>query len=132
MNRNIQLLAGSLFILSSVAVAAANDSASTTHKASCCMVANGCAQHSKRSLKKINEAVSRIESVRDSNDPKALHEALDIAWRSLSDVKENEGKNERAMNALYSHLTKVEEKAQSLDNMLSGDGLDDAQFIVAD
>ena len=130
MNRNIHLLAASLFIMSSMAVVA-KTSGDQAQKASCCMVANGCAKHSKKNIEKIDDAVSQLDSVRSSEDPKKLHEALDIAYKSLAEVKADEGKNNRAMRALYEHLTKVEQNAKQLDGMLSGDGLD-ANFIITE
>jgi hypothetical protein len=86
-------------------------------------------EYSKKNIRRIDDAVSKIDRARSSNDPKVLRDALELAYRSLSDVKVDEGKNARAMRALHDHLNKVEERAQSLNNLLSGDGLD-AQFII--
>ena len=99
----MQLLAGTLFVLSTVAVAAESTSPKS-EKVTCCMVANGVVEHTDKDLKKIDEAVSQLTAARNSNDPKVLHNAVEIAYKSLTDVRQDETKNSRAMKALFKHL----------------------------
>ena len=137
MNNKLVLTISSLLLLSSMAIGAeTSPSKSKASQATCCMVANGCVQHTSRNLKTIDNTVSAVDSARTSNDPKAMHDALELAYKSLNEIKQDEAKNERAMKALYNHLTRVEEKAakvkqeqSALNSLLDGQGLD-AEFII--
>jgi hypothetical protein len=137
MKISVELLTVSFLALSTVALAAQTPASETkSDKTTCCMVANGVVQHTQHNIKAIDTAVSSLEQVKNSNDPKAMRAALELAYKSLNEIKQDETKNEKAMKALYSHLTKVEQKAAqlkadqgSLSDLLDGDGLD-AQFII--
>ncbi|HEY9791395.1 MAG TPA: hypothetical protein V6D22_13410 [Candidatus Obscuribacterales bacterium] len=137
MKISVELLAVSLLALSTVALAAQTNASETkSDKATCCMVANGVVQHTERNIKAIDTAVASLEQAKTSNDPKSMRAAIELAYKSLNEIKQDETKNDKAMKALYSHLTKVEQKAAqlradqgSLSDLLNGDGLD-AQFII--
>jgi hypothetical protein len=134
MNQKIQILTLALLTFSTIAVAAETSpkQAQKTDKESVCVVANDCAQTTHKSIAAIDKAVAAVDAARTSNDPKALHSALELAYKSLSEIKTDETKSERKMKALYTHLTKVEEHSarlkkdqDSLNDLLNGD-----QFVI--